>query len=86
MSNRFSFDAAYKLSEICVVTADKIDVCNGQMEKRFGELGEYFRDAGYDEYALDMTAANKAIEDVVAQFKKVGKAINDYANELKNIQ
>lgn len=86
MSEYFSFEAAEKLSEACVITADKIDVCNGQMEKRFGELGEYFRDGGYDEYALDMSAADKAIADVVDQLKQVGKAVEDYAEDLKRVQ
>lgn len=86
MSEFFSFEAAQALSDACAITADKIDVCNGQMEKRFGELGEYFRDGGYEEYALDMTSADKAISDVVAQLKHVGQTIRKYAEELKRVQ
>ena len=86
MSNRFDFRAADQLSQACIITADKLDVCNGQMEKRFGELGDYFKDAGYDGYSLDMTAANRAIEDVIRQIQQVGLSISSYADQLKDAQ
>lgn len=86
MSERFDFRQANELGHSIIDAADKLGTLNGQMEKRFGELGEYFRDGGYEEYALDMTAANKAIDEVKLQMKTVGKAILDYARELEAVQ
>lgn len=86
MSDFFSFGAADALSDACMITADRIDVCNGQMGKRFADLGDYFRDGGYEEYALDMSAANKAIGDVVDQLKQVGLSIKKYSEDLKRAQ
>lgn len=86
MSERFDFRQANELGQSIIVAADKLDVLNGQMEKRFGELGDYFRDGGYEEYALDMTAANKAIAEVMRQMQTVGQAILEYARELEAVQ
>lgn len=86
MSERFDFSQAYALGQSVIIAADRLEVLNGQMEKRFGELGEYFRDGGYDEYSLDMTEANKSISEVMAQMKSVAKAILDYAKELEAVQ
>lgn len=86
MSERFDFRQANELGQSIIVAADKLDVLNGQMEKRFGELGDFFRDGGYEEYALDMTAANKAIAEVMHQMQTVGQAILEYARELEAVQ
>lgn len=86
MSERFDFRQANELGQSITIAADKLDVLNGQMEKRFGELGDYFRDGGYEEYAIDMTSASKAIADVMQQMQAVGRAILDYARELEAVQ
>ncbi len=86
MGNKFDFRQGEKLSQSMVVAADKLDVYNGQMEKKFAQLAEFFRDSGYDEYSVDMDKANKAISDVVEQMKHVGRAIAEYASRLKEAQ
>ena len=81
--NKFDFNVANQLVQAVAATADALAVKNGQMEKRFGNLHETFKDSGYDEFAVDMTAANKAIEEVIAQLKAVGGAIAKYAARLQ---
>lgn len=86
MSERFDFDKANALYMGVFEAANILDVRNGQMEKRFGDLGDYFKDAGYDEYAVDMTAANEAIAKVISQMRAVGISIARYAEQLRGVQ
>lgn len=83
--NKFDFRVASALVQAVNSAANTLDVKNGQMEKAFGNLREGFNDDGYDEIAVDMTAANKVIGDVIKQMNIVGKYISDYAEKLKNV-
>lgn len=83
MSDKFDFNVARTLVQAVANTASALDVKNGQMEKRFGNLSQYFKDSGYDAYAADMSAADKAIEEVIAQLHVVGKHISEYATKLE---
>ena len=85
MADKFDFRTAEKLLELVEGTASKLDVQNGQMEARFGRLHEFFKDAGYDEVATDMTAANKATMDVIRQMHLVSKALAEYAAHLREV-
>lgn len=83
MSDKFDFNTASRLVQVIESAASALDVKNGQMEKRFGELHESFKDSGYDAYALDMTAADKAIGEVIQQLRAVGAHIAKYAIRLQ---
>lgn len=83
--DKFDFNVASNLVQAIDSAASTLDVKNGQMEKKFGSLREGFKDSGYDAYALDMSAASKAINDVVMQMRVVGKHIAEYSEKLKNV-
>ena len=83
--DKFDFNVANSLVQAVDTAASTLAVKNGQMEKKFGSLREGFKDSGYDAYALDMSAANKAVKDVVTQMRVVAKHIAEYAEKLKHI-
>lgn len=83
--DKFDFNVANSLVQTVDAAASTLDVKNGQMEKKFGALREGFKDSGYDAYALDMSAANNAVKDVVTQMRAVAKHIAEYAEKLKQI-
>ena len=83
--DKFDFNVADSLVQAVDTAASTLDVKNGQMEKKFGNLREGFKDSGYDAYALDMSAANNAVKDVVTQMRVVAKHIAEYAEKLKHI-
>lgn len=83
MGDKFDFRTADRLVDAVNKTAATLDVKNGQMEKYFGNLHDSFRDPGYDEFTGDMTAADKAIKEVIKQMHAVSKAIADYSNQLR---
>lgn len=85
MATKFDFTVADQLVGAVEQTASALEVKNGQIEKHFGALHEGFKDSAYDEYAMDMSAANKAIKDVVLQLREVGKHIAEYSEKLKGI-
>ena len=86
MADKFDFRVASTLIQVIEQSASTLDVKNGQMEKHFGNLHEGFKDAGYDAYATDMTAANKAIKEVIDQIHAVSKHIADYAQKLSEVE
>lgn len=83
--DKFDFKIANSLVQSVDAAASTLDIKNGQMEKKFGNLHESFKDSGYDSYALDMSAANNAIKDVVTQMRVVAKHIAEYAEKLKHV-
>jgi len=83
--DKFDFNVANSLIQAVSAAASTLEIKNGQMEKKFGNLREGFNDSGYDAYALDMSAANKAVKDVITQMRVVAKHIDDYKEKLKNI-
>ena len=85
MGTKFDFTVADQLVSAVEQTASALEVKNGQIEKHFGALHEGFKDSAYDEYAMDMSKANKAIQDVVTQLRQVGKHIAQYAEKLRGI-
>ena len=50
----------------------------------FQRLHEYFNDDGYDSFSTDMSSAKNAAKDVIDQMAAVARAINDYAESLKD--
>lgn len=83
MSDKFDFNVASSLIQAVEGAASALDVKNGQMEKRFGELREGFKDSGYDAFAVDMATADTAIKEVIGQLHAVSKYIGDYAVKLR---
>lgn len=83
--DKFDFNVADSLIQAVDAAAATLDVKNGQMEKKFGNLREGFKDSGYDAYALDMSAANNAVEGVVTQMRVVVKHIAEYSEKLKHV-
>ena len=83
MSNKFDFRVANSLVQAVEGVAAALDVKSGQLEKRFGNLREGFKDSGYDALMLDMSAANKAIEEVIGQLHAVSKHIADYSIKIQ---
>ena len=83
MATLFDFNTAAQLLEMVEANAAKLDVQNGQMEKRFGLLHEFFRDVGYDDFAADMEKANRAVEEVIVSMHAVSRAIGEYADRLR---
>ena len=84
MSDKFDFRTAQQLIEAVEGTASALDIKNGQMTKRFGNLQNYFKDSGYDEFAVDMSAADIAIEDVISHLHEISRKIAEYANQLQD--
>lgn len=84
MGNKFDFHTADSLVQAVETAASALEVKNGQMEQRFGQLHETFKDDGYDAYAIDMKAADKAIGEVVTQLRVVGAHIAKYADRLRS--
>lgn len=85
MSNKFDFEVARKLEEMVFKAADTLDVQTGQMEKRFGNLQAFVQDSGYDAFAIEMSSANIAIDQVIAQMRSVARHIHDYADRLRDV-
>lgn len=83
--DKFDFTVASSLVQTVDTAASALNVKNSQMEQKFGQLREGFKDSGYDAFALDMSAANNAINDVVAQMRVVAKHIAEYAEKLKTV-
>ena len=84
-SDKFDFTVANSLVQAIESAASTLDVKNGQMEQKFGNLREGFKDSGYDVFAVDMSAANNAIDDVIKQMRVVANHIAGYAEKLKNV-
>lgn len=83
--DKFDFTVASSLVQTVDTAASALNVKNSQMEQKFGQLREGFKDSGYDAFALDMSAANNAINDVVTQMRVVAKHIAEYAEKMKTI-
>lgn len=82
--NKFDFRIANALVQAVNTAANTLDVQNGQMEKRFGALKNYFNDDGYEEFNVDMTAANREVQNVVEQLNQVAGKIADYSQKLQD--
>ena len=82
MGDKFDFNTASALIQAVEGTASALEIKNGQMEKRFGELREYFKDSGYDAFALDMSSADTAIKEVINQLRAISRNIGEYAIKL----
>lgn len=83
--DKFDFTTAASLVQAVTSAASTLDVKNGQMEQKFGKLREGFKDSGYDAFALDMTAANNSIKEVITQMHVVANHIAKYAEKLKHV-
>lgn len=82
--DKFDFQAAEALVEVVKMAGQALDAKNKEMSKRFCALNQFFNDDGYHKYSNDMAKANRALEDVTSQLKGVGKAIESYAEKLRN--
>ena len=83
-SDKFDFQVAQKLVEAVEQAASQIDVKNGQIEKKFNNLHQVFKDAGYDAFERDMSAADSSIEEIIRELHHISKAINMYAMRLQD--
>ena len=83
-SGKFDFKQANSLVQALEKAAATIEVKNGQMEKKFMSLHEFFRDEGYTEFEKDMSSAQNAIDDIVKQLYEIGKYIAEYAQALQS--
>jgi len=82
--DKFDFNVASSLVQAVEGTASALETQNGQMEAKFGALRDGFRDSGYDAFALDMSAADTAVKDVVTQLHAVSRHIANYAVRLRD--
>lgn len=82
--DKFDFDAATRLVNLIESSASMIDVKNGQIEKKFGELREFFKDEGYIQYESEMNVANRGINEIISQLHVIGRHIEDYKQRLQN--
>ena len=83
--DKFDFNAANSLVQAVDAAASTLDVKNGQMAEKFSKLHTGFKDDRYDAYALDMSAANNAVKDVIDQMRIVAMHVAEYAEKLKHI-
>ena len=81
--DKFDFNAASQLVQVVDYAAQTIDVKNGQIEKKFGKLHEFFKDNRYDEFESEMSAVNNSIEQIVTQLHEIGRHIAEYSERLK---
>lgn len=83
--DKFDFTVASSLVQAVESAASTLDVKNGQMEQKFGSLREGFKDSGYDAFAVDMSAANNAVKEVIKQMHVVAKHISEHAEKLRDV-
>ena len=83
--DKFDFTVASSLVQAVESAASTLDVKNGQMEQKFGSLRAGFKDSGYDAFAVDMSAANNAVKEVIKQMHVVAKHISEYAEQLRDV-
>lgn len=83
--DKFDFGVAQQLIAAVDSAASALEVKNDQMAQKFARLREGFKDAGYDAFAVDMSAANNAAKGVVTQMQVVGRYIAQYAEKLKHV-
>lgn len=86
MSDKFDFKVAEMLIQTVERAASTLDVKNGQMEKRFGDLREHFKDSGYDDFAVDMKAANESVKEIIDQLHMISQKLGDYAERIRKAE
>jgi len=84
MSNRFDFTVAEQLCAAVDQAADLMETKRTELDSRFKKLHESFKDDAYENFSLDMDAANRAVSDVIQQMKDTAKHIGQYAQQLKD--
>ena len=82
-SDKFDFSVASQLIQAVEMTSAEIEIKNGQIEKSFMNLNNYFKDEGYNEFASDMNAANKSITEIIKNLHEIATRIGEYAQRLQ---
>lgn len=84
-SNKFDFDVAMRLIQAVDTSASTLEKKNKELQTKFLNLRVGFNDYGYDEFSREMSASDKAIEEVLTELKAISKHIEKYAEKLKGV-
>lgn len=83
-SDKFDFRVAEQLVAAVEQTIIVLEQKNDEINHRFKDLHDGFKDSEYDVYSLDMGQANTAIKEVTSQLRSVSIAIKAYADRLRD--
>ncbi len=83
-SDKFDFTVAEALVNAVEQTILVLEQKNDEINHRFKDLHDGFKDSEYDVYSLDMGRANSAIKEVMSQLRSVSIALKTYADRLRD--
>lgn len=85
MGNKFDLEAAQKLSEILIKTANTMEAESSKVQDNFTALGETFKDKGYSEFQSELNAADRTMASIVADIRELNRSILDYKNQMSEL-
>lgn len=85
MGNRFDLEAAQRLSETLLKTADIMQTETIRVQDNFKSLGETFRDKAYEEFQNELNSADKSISNIINDIRELNQSILDYKNQMSEL-
>ena len=85
MGNKFDLEAAQKLSEILIKTANTMEAESSKVQDNFTALGETFKDKGYIEFQSELNAADRTMANIIADIRELNRSIIDYKNQMSEL-
>lgn len=85
MGNRFDLEAAQRLSETLLKTADIMQTETIRVQDNFKALGETFRDKAYEEFQNELNSADKSISNIINDIRELNQSILDYKNQMSEL-
>ncbi len=81
-NSRFDFDAAQKLGNLLLRTADTMESENQKMQHNFEALGESWKDDRYEYFRDLLHSADVTVERAVMCLTDLNRAMQEYTQRL----
>ena len=85
MSQKFNFDTGVKLSNALTAVAEELQTKNKDMQDRYNNLNETFKDPVYQEFKAEFSACDRSILAACELLKELSSAVFKYADSLREI-
>ena len=85
MGNKFDLEAAQKLSETLIKTADTMEAESSKVRDNFTALGDSFKDKGYSEFQSELNAADRTMTSIISDIRELNRSILDYKNQMSEL-
>lgn len=83
--NKFNFQIGYALSSQLSRISDEIRIQNRDIQQKYIDLNDTFKDEGYNQFKEEFQNCDKSIEEISDTLNELSVLMNKYASELEKV-